>query len=625
MKKKIVSIVLAATMTGALFSGCGADKRETEAEQIYNNKDIQEETDSKSETKESPEQEETVTIVYTNDVHSYVANVITNDEVTEDGLRYSKVAAMVDDMREEGKNVLLVDAGDQIQGCSYGAIDEGESIINLMNATGYDLATIGNHEFDYGANRLFQRVDQANYPYISCNFHNLEDSSTEDPFEDTYTFSFGETTVAFVGITTPDTISASTPTYFKDADGNFIYSIDGLEDVQDLYDSVQAAIDSVRNEADYVIALGHTGVGKSAQERGIASINIIENTTGLDAYIDGHSHTTMIGDQVKDRDGNEVLLTQTGSYLSAVGVLEISEDGEITSNLVTDYDREDEEVATVEATLIDKVQAELGKQIAVLDTSLYISNPDKSDERLIRSRSLNAGDFVADSIYWYFNDVKQMDCDLAIINGGGIRTGIEAGAVTMGNIKDVEPFGNMICLISATGQQILDAVEMGVIVVDKWDDEWDAPSEHGGFLHVAGMRYTVDTTIPSSVVTDDNELFVSVDGEYRVTDIEIYNKETGKYEPIELDRTYNIGGINYILRNSGSGLSMFSDCDLVIDYVGQDCDILAAYMESFKVEGNYPLVKSENSPLKAYDGYQIDYENPFGSGRINLQGLTRMY
>lgn len=565
-----------------------------------------------------------ITIIYTNDIHSYIANtkmVDTSDPEKKEeqpALRLSKLTRMVKDLRNEGKQVLLVDAGDVVQGTTYGAIDQGESMIGIMNAAGYQVSAIGNHEVDYGMNQMYKLTDMADYPYLACNFHSLDPESTSEPFEAAKIFELGGKKVAFIGIMTPETITSSTPTYFQNEKGEFIYSIDGTADPKELYDRVQASIDEVRDEADYVIALGHLGVNMKAKKEHISSIDVIEHTTGLDAFIDGHSHTVMEGDWIPDQSGKAVLLTQTGSYLNFFGCMEIDPEGKITTRLIDDYAAADEEVAALEQELIDQVQDKLGRQIGTLDQELTVMNPDNPNQRLIRAQELNAGDFAADAFYWYFNEKKEMNCDIALMNGGGVRASVAAGNITLNDIKAMQPFGNMSCLIEASGQQIRDALEMGATVTGEWDNEWDAPAENGGFMQAAGMKYTIDAGVVSSVKLDEQGMFQSVDGEYRVKDIEVYNKETKTYEPLDLSRSYSVAGVDYILQNGGNGLSMFMGCEPIIGYVAQDSDVVCEYVENFLKEGELAKVNTKNSPLSAYDGYQIDYENPLGAGRIQI-------
>lgn len=611
MKKQMLRSLLALALSAGLITSAGVSAVSA--------------TETTTETTSSSGEFTGLTIVYTNDIHCHIANEVQsdpNDENSEKvpGLRMSSITQMVKDLEAEGKEVLLIDAGDEVQGGIYGAMSEGEAIIDLMNTAGYDLATLGNHEFDYGMDQMFKLTGSANFPYITCNFHYLGDDADSEPFEAYKIFDINGKKVAFIGITTPESITSSTPTYFQDAAGNYIYDFDGSSNPQDLYDVVQKTIDEVSGEADYIIGLGHTGVAENSQQAGVSSYEVIKNTSGFDAYIDGHSHTTMEGEEVTDKDGNPVLLTQTGCYLNAVGQMTISADGEFSTQLITEYEGRDPEVEAAENEIISAVDEEMGVQIGVLSTTMYINNPDLDTQRLIRSRELNLGDFNADSVYWYLNEDRELDCDVVLCNGGNVRTQLPAGPVTNSDIKNVNPFGNMICLINATGQQILDALEMGVTVTGVYDEEWQAPAENGGFMQVAGLKYSVDATVPSGVQTDDKGMFTSVEGDYRVHDVEIYNRETGEYEPMDLEKTYAVGGCNYILRNSGNGLSMFANCDMVVDYIGEDWEILADYVQSFTKDGDYALVKTENSPLAAYTGYQLDYENPYGAGRINITG-----
>ncbi len=618
MKKNIVRVL---TVCLTIFAIAGCAKKENSKDATVEAQSDQQVTDetvaSETQTGDNENTSESVYIIYTNDIHSHIYNVVTDEATKEEkpGLRLSNVAALVNDMREEGKDVILVDAGDEFQGDVYGAFDEGESVVKLMNASGYQLATPGNHDFDYGMNTFFNRIEEANYPYISCNFHALVGDG--DPMDAYKIFEIGGKKIAFIGITTPETITSSTPTYFQNEKGEYIYAIDGTDKPEALYESVQKTIDEARADADYVIALAHVGVGLEEKRNKISSYDVIENTEGLDAYIDAHSHTLIDSEPVKDKNGEDVLLTQTGSYLANIGIMEINGD-EITASLIDSYDNTDSQVAEMEDEIYTRIMDKMGEKIADLGTTLYIYDPDNKNRRLIRSREMNSGDFTADAIYWYFNDTVDIDCDIAIANGGGIREQLNDGDITYMDVKSVEPFGNMICLIKATGQQILDALELGATVTGEWDSEWDIPAENGGFLQVAGMQYTIDSTVPSSVETSEDGMFKSVNGEYRVKDVKVYNKETASYEPLDVNKTYSLGGINYILRNSGNGMSMFADDDLIVDYVGQDYVILSQYCMSFDKAGDYALVKSENSPLKKLPGYLLDYENPYGAGRINI-------
>ena len=513
-----------------------------------------------------------VVVLYTNDVHTYIDNNV--GEGNENGLTYSKVAAYKDSL----DNALLVDAGDHIQGTAYGSMDKGATIIELMNAAGYDLATLGNHEFDYDMEGALAAIEAADFPYVSCNFYHEENGVAGDNVLDSYqVFEVGGVKIAFVGITTPESFTKSTPAYFQDDEGNYIYGIAGGEDGQALYDAVQEAIDAASAEADYVIALGHLGVDASSQPW--TSREVIANTTGLDAFIDGHSHTTIPMEEVTDADGNTVVLTQTGSYLDALGQMTISADGTITTELLTGEDladvTPDADVKAIEDAWIAEIDAELGQVIG--STADTLDNFDADGNRLVRKQETNTGDFAADALYYLFDNMG-LDVDVAIMNGGGIRNNAITGEISYQTCKEIHTFGNVACLQTVTGQQILDALEWGAKDVTA-----DGAVENGGFLQVSGLTYTIDTSIPSTVQQDDKGVWTGgPTGEYRVTDVQVLNNETGAYEPLDLEASYNLAGYNYTLRDLGDGFAMFDGAVNVLDYVMEDYMVLANYVQSFE-------------------------------------------
>ena len=544
-----------------------------------------------------------VTILYTNDVHTYIDNKSPKPT-------YAAIAALKKSIEDTGRDVLLVDAGDHIQGTAYGSMDDGATIIELMNEAGYDLATPGNHEFDYGMDRAKAVIQEADFPYVSCNWVDLRTGFNVLP--SVKFFFVGGRKIAFVGVTTPETFTKSTPAYFmNDAQTRYIYDILGGEDGQKLYDAVQKAIDKAEFwGADTIIGLGHLGVDPSSSPW--TSEEVIANTTGFDAFIDGHSHTVMENKQVYDAAGKAVTLTQTGSYLANVGKMTIAEDGAITTELVSTADVSDAAVAATAEAWINDVDAMLGEQIATTDINFYINDP-ASGKRRIRMGETNLGDFVADGIYTYFNEVEQLDCDIAMMNGGGIRTDVDAGKWTFKTCKQVSPFGNVACLMSVTGKQIQDALEFGARFVGP------EGKENGGFLHVAGATYEIHTDIPNTVLTDDKNVWMgSATGTPRVQNVRIYNKKTGTYEPLDLNRTYALAGMNYTLRNLGDGFSMFDGAELIKDYVSEDYLVMSTYAMIFDAVNDVPVLSSANSPLASYPGYLLNYENPYGAGRIQV-------
>ena len=545
-----------------------------------------------------------VTILYTNDVHTYI-----DKQAPE--LTYAAIAALKQSYQDAGKKVLLVDAGDHVQGTAYGSMDQGASIIELMNAAGYDAATPGNHEFDYGMDRAKVLMRDADFPYLSCNWVDLRTNLRVLP--EIKVFVRGGVRIAFVGITTPETFTKSTPAYFMNkAQTKYIYDILGGEDGQKLYSAVQKAVDKAKCLADVVIGLGHLGVDPSSSPW--TSEEVIAHTTGFDAFIDGHSHTVMENKQVADASGRMVTLTQTGSYFANVGEMTIAPDGTISTRLVSTYDQEDPAVAAEQAAWVSSVDEMLGEKIAVADTKFYITDP-ATGKRRIRSGETNLGDFVADGIYTYFNEVEQLHCDIAIMNGGGIRSDEDAGYWTFKTCKQVSPFGNVACLMSVTGKQIQDALEFAARFAGA------EGKENGGFLQVAGATYEIHTDIPNTVQTDDKNVWIgSATGTPRVQNVKIYDRANGTYVPLDENKTYALAGMNYTLRNLGDGFAMFDGAELIKDYVSEDYLVMSTYAMAFggvDAEG-LPHLSSANSVLAEYPGYLLDYENPYGAGRISI-------
>lgn len=545
-----------------------------------------------------------VTILYTNDVHTYI-------DKQSPKLTYAAIADLKQSYQNAGKDVLLVDAGDHVQGTAYGSMDEGASIIKLMNAAGYDVATPGNHEFDYGMDRAKAIMKEADFPYLSCNWVDLRTGLRVLP--SVKVFVRGGRRIAFVGVTTPETFTKSTPAYFMDkAQRKYIYDIQGGEDGKKLYDAVQKAIDKAKLLADVVIGLGHLGVDPSSSPW--TSEEVIAHTSGFDAFIDGHSHTVMENKQVQDASGKAVTLTQTGSYFANVGEMTIAADGTITTKLIPTHEGMDATIAAMQTSWVNTVDDMLGEKIAVGDSDFYVSDP-ATGKRRIRSAETNLGDFVADGIYAYFNEVEKLHCDLAIMNGGGIRADVPAGDWTFKTCKQISPFGNVACLMSVTGKQIQDALEFAARFAG------EGGKENGGFLQVAGATYEIHTDIPNTVQTDEKNVWIgSATGTPRVQNVKIYDKASGSYLPLDPGATYALAGMNYTLRNLGDGFAMFDGAELIKDYVSEDYLVMSTYAMTFDGAdaAGLPHLSSANSPLATYPGYLLDYEQPYGAGRITI-------
>ena len=501
-----------------------------------------------------------IVILYTNDVHCGV----------DDNLGYAGLATVKNALEAQGKHVVLVDNGDAVQGDTIGTLSNGEYIIDIMNEIGYDVATPGNHEFDYGMDQFFALTEQANFPYVSANFVDNDGNTVLDPY---VIKDVAGVKIAFVGISTPKTITTSTPKYFQDDNGNYIYAFQQDETGEKLYAAVQAAVDAARAEgAQFVIALAHLGIEEDCSPW--TSSEVIVNTTGIDAVLDGHSHSLIQGEKVKNKDGAEVLLSSTETKLAYIGCLTIKDDGSMSTTLISDNGMKD---------FIGGIQEEfeelVNTVVASTDVDLIIKDP-ASGERIVRVSETNLGDLCADAYR------AMSGADVSIVNGGGVRADIPAGDITYGQINAVHPFGNEMCVVECTGQEILDALELGCSKL---------PAESGGFLHVSGMTYTVDLNVESTVKLDENGMFVSVEGDRRVKDVTIGG------EPLDPDKTYTLASHNYKLKNCGDGYSMFADNVFLQDSVMIDNQVLINYI----VDVLGGTVGEE-------------YADPYGQGRITI-------
>ena len=500
-----------------------------------------------------------IVILYTNDVHCGI----------EENIGYAGLVSYKQSMLETTPYVAMVDCGDAIQGDFIGLTSEGSYVVDIMNEAGYDFAVLGNHEFDYGMESLEKLIKQAEYSYLGCNItydgQNDNRLSSVKPYE---IVKYGKTKVAFIGVTTPESISSSTPTYFME-DGGYVYDFCGGEDGAKLYECVQSYVDECRDSgADYVVVLTHLGDG---EEYTFSSNALIKETEGIDVVLDGHAHSTIPCYVENNKNGDEVLVSSTGSKFANIGKLVIEADGTITTELISDYEEKDEKIQRY----IDVIQAtyeeDLKEVVAVSEVKL--SGFTGEGIRLVRNRETTIGNFCADA-YRYV-----AKADIALVNGGGIRADLPAGEITYEDLFAVHPFGNTLCMVEATGQEILDCLEMCYrIVLPEVSDGENAIGEDGGFQQVSGLKFWVDTSIESSVVVDENDLFISVTGERRVKDVCVLN-DNGEYEPLEVNAVYTVASHNYLLKECGSGCPMFADNVFLMEEGMADYQVLITYMK----------------------------------------------
>ena len=530
MTKKVLSLLLALLMVCSLASGMAfADDAENTRS-----------TD--------------IVILFTSDVHCGI----------DQGFGYAGLAAVRDYLVAQGNAVILVDDGDSIQGEPIGTMTKGEALIDLMNSVGYSVAIPGNHEFDYGMDQFLALAEKAKFDYISCNFNH----NGESVFQPYVIRELDGAKVAFVGVTTPKTLTSSTPRYFQDEEGNFVYGFLQDETGEAVYNAVQSAVDAAREEgADYVVVMGHMGDEEECHPWTYA--DIISNTTGIDVFLDGHSHDT---EQVamKNKDGDEVLRSACGTKLACIGYCRIGADGEISTGLYTWNNSvpapallglNNKTSAAVEKAA-GSLEKKLQETVATSQVLLTINDPEAVDSngkpiRMVRRAETNLGDLCADAYR------AQSGADIAFVNGGGIRVNINAGKITLNDILKVHPFGNAMCVVEVTGQQILDALEWGSRAV---------PGETGGFLQVSGLSYEIHSYIESSCTSDENGMFTGVAGERRVQNVLVDGK------PIDPEATYTLASHNYMLLNNGDGYTMFDGAPLLQDSVKLDNQVLIDYI-----------------------------------------------
>lgn len=573
-----------------------------------------------------------IVVLYTNDVHCGV----------DDNIGYAGLALYKKEMLAQTPYVALVDGGDAIQGAPIGTLSDGGYLIDIMNKVGYDFAVPGNHEFDYGMPRFLELAEKLNCGYYSSNFMDLRTGSAV--FAPYKMFTYGNTKVAFVGATTPESFTKSTPTYFQDGNGTYIYGFCEDESGKKLYTQIQASVDQAKAEgAEIVVLVGHLGENGTTDQW--TSDNVIKNTAGIDAVIDGHSHE-VYNKYVKNKDGKDVLLTQTGTKLKNIGKLTIKTDGTMTSEMVTEvpegvvtstytvkkgdslsriakrelgsYDRyreiynsnravlKDPNVLTVGSQLIipaksavtadgkaidydtdrfiKAIQSQYNETLKTVigrtDTELTINNP-ATGNRAVRSGETNLGDLCADAYR------VVLGADIGLSNGGGVRASIKPGNITYNDTLTVFPFGNMGCVAEVKGQQIKDALEMA---------SKNYPKESGGFLQVSGLTYTINSQTPSSVQVDEKGNFLKVNGAYRVSDIMVGGT------PLDVNKTYTVASHNYMLKSGGDGMTMFKGSKIIRDEVITDVDLLSSYIRN-QLGGNVGS----------------DYANPAGQGRITTK------
>lgn len=438
----------------------------------------------------------TIVILHDNDVHCDI-----------DG--YAKLAGLRNSIQDTAY-VAVVSSGDYLQGGTAGVLSDGSYIMDVLQAVGYDALTLGNHEFDYYAPRLFELLDEYEPPVVCAN---LFDAKTGERCLPAYLIKeYGPTKVAFVGVITPETEEAEFYALHDDA-GNKLFDLRA----DDTYALVQQAVDDARAEgADYVIVLAHLGEMPTNQH--VNSHGLIAATTGIDAVFDGHTHSVVPAQYIDNKEGKPVLITQTGTALRNIGMLVIHTDGSMTHTLlpVSELTEEDPEVAASIADVKARMDFITGRELG--DNEVLLTINDEKGERMVRRAETNLGDLLCDAMrYW-------MDADIALANGGGIRADVPVGPLTYGDIVKAFPFVNYVYKIEATGEDILQVIDHCTRKAPKEED--------GDFPQCSGLRYTVHTS------------------DRRISDVAIL-RPGDVWEPIDPDKTYTVATINYCVNGGG--------------------------------------------------------------------------
>lgn len=481
-----------------------------------------------------------IVVLFDNDAHCAV-----------DG--YATMAAMRDSTLQVTPNVAVVSAGDFVQGDVVGSISRGQYIVNVMNSIPYDYITVGNHEFDYGIPQLMKLREQLTAEMLCCNFTDLR--THEQLFAPYAIHRYGRTKVAFVGVATPTTFNSSMPTFFRDEDGNVVYTFHQEE----TFSLVQQAVLNARKQgAKYVVVLSHLGDDTEIT----CSRDLIRSTYGIDAVLDGHQHH-VLNERLANAQGDSVILASTGTKFHNIGNLTISADGKLNCSLGNvSVTSANPPLNSSTQSVIDSVNVLLQNEVnrVVAFGQVPLRDCDAQGRRLVRRAETPLADFLADAMR------AVSGAEIGCIHGGSLRSSLPAGDITIGNVIAVLPFNNCLSMAQITGAQLLDALEVSVMTY---------PAENGDFHIFSGLRYTIDPKIPTSVELDEYNMFVRVASTRRVVKAEV--ERDGQWQPIDPTATYTLAGLNYTLVNSGAS-GMFAGVKLINCEPMKDTDILLTYL-----------------------------------------------
>jgi 2',3'-cyclic-nucleotide 2'-phosphodiesterase (5'-nucleotidase family) len=496
-------------------------------------------------------------ILHTNDVHAGYADYIGYDGL----VLYKK------ELEALYHNVLLVDAGDAVQGTVIGSLSKGTEIIGMMNRAGYDLAIPGNHEFDFGFDALEECSELLSCGYICANFCTADGEPVFRPWR---ILEAGDLKIGFVAVVTPDTFTRSMIRNVVNEVGEPMYDFLADDTGDRLCGALQKSIDEVRaNGADYVILIAHLGSDTNASS--IYSSNaVVGKLTGLDMVIDSHTHE-VYNRQIPDREGRMIPIAQAGEKLKAFGQLTIYRDGHLEETLV-------DQVPSVSGIPSELVQRKKTDRYVDPEMKAFLDDITASYEPLLeRKIGYNPADLVVwDGVRDYNRGEENGLCDLvadsqraltgaqaAVIHAGSVRNNLNAGEVTCKDVLNTLPYFNEIVKVSVSGQMILDALEFSVSFL---------PQRVGGFLQVSGISYSADLDLESSVQKDEKNQFICVDGNYRVHNVKIAGRD------LDPKAEYTLS-TNMFLLTGGDGYTMFKEADILETMPLSDNEMLMKYIE----------------------------------------------
>ena len=518
-----------------------------------------------------------IVLIHLNDVHCGI-----NDKIGYDGfVLYRR------ELQKKYKYVISIDVGDHIQGGAFGSISEGEAIIKIMNEIKFDVAILGNHEFDYKIEQLTKLGKNINSKYICANFcYKKNKTHVYDPYK---IIEVGEKKIGFIGVLTPLTFSKTYLSSIKDEEGEPLYDFLVSNGDQELYDKIQEYINELRNEkkVNYVILLTHLGIGLDKYP----SDELLSKLSGVDAVLDGHTHL-VYNVTSKDKENKDIHITQTGTKLETIGQLIIKTDGSLIAETISSVPKPDNDITGainvtrankerwVDENMANFMKNVLSEYEEVLNTVIGYSdyeliNQEGSAEAPIiysRTRECGLGDLISDAIE------SAGEGDFAIINGGSVRNNLKKGNITKGCIIEALPWFNNIVIKELPGQVILDALEYGVR---------NYPKINGGFIQVSsGLSFNFNPDINSTVVTDSTGMYKNISGERRVFNVKI------KGEKIDPKKNYSVAMYEY-LATGGGGYSMFSDYEISREALVTDTHALSNFIE-YNLKGEIPEKYTES-------------------------------